>query len=171
VAELEARGSEVQGERDTDPVVLAKEIARVERFTEQANSIYKEGVKAHTDYTDALKALAVEVGPFVQKNGTPSPFMEVVLEVAENPTELLYQLGKNPDLAEELADLSPIKQAKRLARIESELTDKSKPKPGNAPKPIEALKPKSSSDKDPSKMTDAEFAKWRREQIKSRGLT
>ena len=170
VAELEARSSqEVQQDQD-DPRVLAKEIARVQRFSEQAESIVTAGSKAHTDYMTALKELAREVGDFVKPNGAPSPFMEVVLEVVENPPELLYHLGKNPDLAEELADLSPLKLAKKLDRIERELADKSKPKPGIAPKPIDPVKAHGSGSKDPKDMTDREFSEWRRSQIKTRGI-
>jgi len=151
---------------ETDPRILAKQIARAELFTEKANALVAEGTKKHADYTTALRELAGEVGDFVKRDGTPSPFMEVVLEVAEKPTELLYHLGKNPELASELADLSPAKLAKRLDRIELDLTT---PKQSKAPTPLTPVNPRGSSSKDPSNMTDREFANWRREQIKSRG--
>jgi hypothetical protein len=170
VAQLEAQsGQEVQPDQ-SDPRVLAKEIARIERFNEQANSIVSEGAKTHPDYMDALKELAREVGDFVQPNGTPSKFMEVMLEVVDKPSAVLYHLGKNPDLAEELADLSPFKLATRLNRLESELTEKSKPKPSLAPKPLDPVKVRGSGQKDPKDMTDREFAEWRQSQIKQRGF-
>ena len=141
LAEVESKsGSEERPQEQTDPRVLAKEIARIERFTEQANSIVAQGNKSHPDYMTALQELSREVGDFVKPDGAPSAFMEVVLEVVDKPAALLYHLGKNPDLAEELSGLSPLKLAKQLDRIERELEDKSTQKPSKAPKPLEAVK-------------------------------
>ena len=170
VAELEAQsGTAERPLEQASPQALAREIARVDRYREQAEQIVNSGSKAYPDYMVALKELAREVGDFVKPNGAPSDFMDVVLEVVEKPAEVLYHLGKNPDLAEELANLSPLKLAKKLDRIERELTDKSKPKPSSAPKPLETVRSVSSGSKDPSKMTDREFADWRHSQIKARG--
>lgn len=151
LAELENKS--VKEEPDTqsaDPVVLAKQIAKVERFTEKANALVTEGTSKHSDYMGALKDLASEVGDFVKRDGLPSPFMEAVLEVAEKPTELLYHLGKNPDLAADLADLSPYQLAKRLDRIERGLNEKQTPKISNAPRPLEPVRPKSTASNLPS---------------------
>jgi len=152
---------------ETDPVVLAKQIAKVERFTEKANALVAEGTKKHSDYMGALKDLASEVGDFVRRDGLPSPFMEAVLEVAEKPTALLYHLGKNPDLAADLADLSPYQLAKRLDRIERELNDKQTPKISNAPRPLEPVKGRGSdSDLGPG-LSDSEWLKRREAQLKA----
>ena len=144
LAKLEASsGEQESAEKSVDPVALAREISRVERFTEQSNRIVSEGTKAHPDYMVALRDLVHEVGTLVQPNGMPSPFMEVVSEVSDKPELLLYHLGKNLDLAEELADLSPYKLAKRLARIERDLEDSAKPQSSKAPSPLEPINGKS----------------------------
>jgi len=39
----------------------------------------------------------------------------------------------------------------------------------SAPAPITPVQPKPTAENDPSKMTDAQFADWRRKQIKQRG--
>lgn len=169
VAELEAKsGLEDRPQEQSDPRVLAKEIARVERFSDQANSIVNEGTKAYPDYMVALKELAREVGDFVKPNGAPSSFMEVVLEVVDKPSAVLYHLGKNPDLAEELADLSPLKLAKRLDRIERELTDKSTPKPSSAPKPLDPVKPKASDSGLSSDLSTDEWMRRREKEIREK---
>jgi hypothetical protein len=152
----------------TDPVTLAKEISRIDRFTEKSNEIVGRGLSKHTDYLPVLRDLSSEVGDFVLPSGAPSRFMEVVLEVSEKPHELLYYLGKNPEIASDLADLTPAKLATRLDRIEREMAETSKPKTSSAPKPIEPVKPAGTPMKDPSKMTDREFAAWRRAQIAQR---
>lgn len=167
--ELQASSNlESEPRQADDPRVLAREIASIERFTERANSIVSEGTKTHTDYMQALQELSREVGDFVKPNGAPSAFMEVVLEVVDKPSDVLYHLGKNPDLAEELAELSPLKLAKRLDRIERELADKSKPKPSSAPKPLEPVKPKASDGGLSSSLPIDEWMKRREQEIKAK---
>jgi hypothetical protein len=154
-----------------DPHVLAREIARRERFDEEANRLVSEGSKKHSDFMPALKALADEVGPFVV-NGLPSPFMEAVREVAEKPVDLLYHLGKNPELAEELSELSPLKLAKRLDRIERELADAGKTKTSSAPRPLETVRAKAAESALPrdDDSTDAWIAKERK-RMEAKGIT
>jgi hypothetical protein len=171
LAELEAKSGsseETQDRSNADPVALAKEISRVERFNETANKLVAEGTKKHTDYRGALETLAAEVGPFVTQKGLPSLFMEAVLEVSDKPAELLYHLGKNPELAEELADLSPMKLAKRLDRIEREMSESSKPKASSAPKPLQEVRGAASGSRALADLEDKDFVKRRREQIANR---
>ena len=169
LTELEAKSKlEDPPQEQKDPKVLAREIARVERFAERAESIVSEGTKAHPDYMVALKELSREVGDFVKPNGAPSDFMEVLLEVVDKPSAVLYHLGKNPDLAEELADLSPLKLAKRLDRIERELADKSTPKPGSAPKPIPPVKSQASDTGLHSALSTEEWMKRREKEIREK---
>jgi hypothetical protein len=169
LAALEAKDGPKEETQTVDPYVLAKDLARADRFAEMSNQLVDAGTKKHSDYMHVLKDLSTEVGEFVKRDGKPSPFMEVVIEVAETPqrrAELLYHLGKNPDIAADLADLNPIQLAKRLDRLERELTDSSKPKTSNAPKPLEPVKGKASdSDLGPG-LSDAEWMKRREAQIK-----
>lgn len=171
LAELEAKGN---GEaptaaKETDVERLVEERATAKAFAETANRIVETGTKQNSDFVDALKDLASEVGEFVQRNGKPSPFMEVVLEVSDEPTKLLYHLGKNPDIAAELADLSPIKLAKRLDRIERELGESSKPKTSNAPKPLEPVRAKAAPNSGLDEgLSDAEWIKRREAEIRAR---
>ena len=169
VASLKAQsGQQDQPREQDDPKVLAREIARIERFNDQANAIVSEGTKANPDYMLAMRELAREVGDFVKPNGAPSQFMEVVLEVVDKPAAVMYHLGKNPDLAEELADLSPLKLAKRLDRIERELNDKSNPKPGSAPKPLEPIKPEASDSGLNPDLSTEEWMRRREKQLREK---
>lgn len=169
LAELEAQsGTNVRPPEQADPQVLAREIARVDRYREQAEQIVNSGSKAYPDYMVALRELAREVGDFVKPNGAPSDFMDVVLEVVDKPADLLYHLGKNPDLAEELTDLSPLKLAKRLDRIERELAAKSSTKPGSAPRPLEPVKPKATDSGLNSDLPVEEWMKRRERELKEK---
>lgn len=95
---------------------------------------------------------------------------ELIAESPDGPAIALH-LAKNLELASHLAELPPVQAAREIGRIEARLAKEAeKPKPlTNAPPPppsIEAVEP--AVEKDPSKMTDAEFAKWRRRQIAQR---
>lgn len=50
--------------------------------------------------------------------------------------EVAYHLGKNPLKAAAIAQMTPIKAARELARIETELASKPKATPSKAPEPI-----------------------------------
>lgn len=173
LTELEAKSGQTEPKQEdskADPVALAKEIARVERFAEEAEKLVADGSKKHKDFMPALKALADEVGPFVLPNGLPSPFMEAVREVADKPMELLYHLGKNPELAEELTGLSPLKLAKRLDRIEREMAEAGKTKTSSAPKPLAPVKGAAADSELGPGLSDAEWMRRREAQLKeSRG--
>jgi hypothetical protein len=100
--------------------------------------------------------------------------LEIITESDDGPA-LAYYLGKNLDVAARIAQLPPLAAARELGRIEVNLAferEKAKLKPvvSQAPPPtpkIEATEPAVS--KDPSQMTDREFAKWREKQIAQRG--
>lgn len=76
--------------------------------------------------------------------------------------DVAYYLGKNPLKAAQIAQMSPIKAARELTRIEGELASKPKPRPSNAPAPIAPISGSSGGSKSPAEMTDAEYAKWRK---------
>lgn len=76
--------------------------------------------------------------------------------------DLAYHLGKNPELAEDIAEMSPIKAARELARLETELAAKPKANPSKAPAPIKPIGASAATSKSPAEMSDAEYLKWRR---------
>lgn len=97
---------------------------------------------------------------------------EVIAESEDGPA-LAYYLGKNPQIADHIAQLSPYSAARELGRIEAKLAaerEKAKtatPVVSQAPEPppkIEATEP--AVTKDPEDMTDAEFSKWFRKRRK-----
>jgi hypothetical protein len=169
---LKAKSAGTQETAEPDEVeALAEHKSQVRDFARQAAQIVTDGKRAHTDFDEAIAELTREVGPLVLKNGLPSPFMSVVFKVADDvkaQRALMYHLGKNPDLAEELADLSREKLAVRLDRIQSDLAERSKPKPSNAPKALETVKGVASQAKPPEAMSDKEYDAWRASRKASR---
>ena len=118
-----------------DPVTLAREIAHVERITEKANGIAADGNKRFEGFGKAVQTVSAEVGALFDKRGKATPIGEAIL-AADDPAALIHHIGSNPDLAADLADLTPIQQARKLARIEIDMAKPRETKQSTAPKPI-----------------------------------
>jgi len=108
-----------------------------------------------------------------QRKWAASPAVAESIRSSESGPELAYHLAKNPDLALEISRLSPVMTGRRMALLESELKaakeaaavkreSKAPPPPPKIPSGESGL------EKDPSKMSDAEFNRWRRKQIAQR---
>lgn len=146
VAELERRQAKPQDDEpqpevdanviQTKALTLAQEIAQQQKFQENVASVLKAG-KALPKFDEACNVLNEEL-PFYER-GRPTPFLAAVLDF-DAPAQLLHHLGTNPDLAAELADLTPTRLVRRLDAIERELTEKAKPKTSSAPKPLDPVK-------------------------------
>jgi hypothetical protein len=96
------------------------------------------------------------------------PMQQAIMESDIGP-KLAYYLANNPEEAEKIAGMSPIGAIRTLGRIEERLaTAKPAVKTTDAPPPIKPIGASAAVSKDPSKMSDAEFAAWRKQQIKAR---
>ena len=107
-----------------------------------------------------------------QRNWAASPEMADELRLSEIGPEMTYHLAKNPELASELSTLSPRETVRRMTLLESNLkTEMSKKGKSvtEAPDPPPKIPAGDKGlEKDPSDMSDAEFAKWRGKQIANR---
>lgn len=97
-----------------------------------------------------------------------SEAMMAALVRSEKGPDVAYYLGKHRDVAAQLATLDPFSAAVRIGEIAATLSRPAPKKTTAAPEPINPVGARASTSKDPSQMTDAEFAAWRREQIKRR---
>lgn len=125
---------------------------RREKFDERAAAF----ATAHPDYSEV-----VEGAWFCSK-----PMAEAIEDSDEGPA-LAYYLAQNPDVAKQMSRLSPVQAGRELARLETQLvTERAKAadKPvSQAPPPppkIEGSDP-GNVERDPNKMTDAQYRKWR----------
>lgn len=146
-------------------VEKAREIARVTRVAEQSNTVYATGKKDYPDFDDALQTVIAEAGPLIDRSGLPTALGQVVLE-SDTPHAVLHYLGNNPDVAAELADLTPTQMARRMARIEADLT--AKPKTSAAPTPLKPVKPAAVTNDLSSDLPVDEWMKRREKEIKAR---
>jgi hypothetical protein len=103
-----------------------------------------------------------------------SDVMADIIKDSEKGPELAYYLGDNPDESRSIAQMSERQAALALGRIEAKLGKP--PAPAPAPKPVSKAPPpppkidatEPAVDKDPTQMSDTEFAKWRKRQIAQR---
>lgn len=94
---------------------------------------------------------------------SPTPTMlEVILDSDHGP-DIAYHLGKNLSEAHRIASLTPARQAAELGKLEA-LVTAPKPARKQPPAPINPVGGQSGSgQKDPNKMSMAEYVKWRDE--------
>jgi hypothetical protein len=134
----------------------AEQLRATERFNETCNDIYDKGSKAFPkDFTAAVGTLNTALG------GITPELIDAATE-AGDAHKVLYHLGKNPELAIELAGMTPTRMAVRMAKIASDLNKPAAPKPvSKAPAPVAPIGGGSSgAETDPEKMSIDQWMKW-----------
>lgn len=139
-----------------------EENARSEREFRKRMS---EGKKAFSDW-DSVVTEDVEI----------TTHMARAIREEDNPAAVIYYLGENPDEADEIAELPPLKQALRIAKIAAKLdTGKSKDtreakRTSSAPDPIRPVRSNKAGvvEKDYDKMTPAEFMRVRNAELRGK---
>lgn len=139
----------------------AQALLQAKEVSDRANKAWQAGVKAfgEAEFKEAAKAVMDEVSMF-DKSGMPTAFGEAVMD-SDHPEKLIKHLADHPDLIDELADLSPVRLAKRIERIERDMA--APPKQSSAPKPLQPVKPSAASAMPDPANTEAWIA-WRRKQ-------
>jgi hypothetical protein len=150
--------------RDVDVQTLAQqEAARIvaeQRFNESCNKVYAEGAKEFKeDFDAALRNL--------QMVGVNREFLELA-STSDAGHKVLHHLGSDLDEAARILSLPPVQMARELTKLEIKLSQSAVKPVSNAPAPITPIAGVKGGTKDPSEMTDAEFAKWRKAQIAQR---
>ena len=135
-----------------------------EEFETELVEISERGKDKYEDYTERVfdKDLVLTQG-----------MVETIIhsDIAE---EILYYLGKNPDISAAIGEMTALKAAKEIGRIEARLVEGEKkpeekkaepPTPAKkltqTPEPIEPVRSTGATEKDPSQMTPKEYRAWR----------
>lgn len=111
-------------------------------------------------------------GGLTDAHGRAKPATEAIFE-AEQPHSLIEYLADpdNAAEAEALGRMSAVQAGRAIAKLEAKLSvqqAEAKPQRSQAPAPLESDRGRGTADPDPSRMTDAQFAEWRRKQIAAR---
>ena len=127
----------------------AKEKATFQDRTEKARTKY-------ADFDDVV--FGGEAVPVTQ------PMMDAIFDSEHGP-DIAYHLGKHPDDAKRIAGLSPVAAIREIGKIEARFLQGAMPpeqkRTSKAPEPITPVGGAGASDKDPAKMTMAEYERWR----------
>ena len=136
----------------------AEERSKAERTAaERQASLRKAAEEAASKYPDFEDALEANDVPITQA-------MADAIDESDRKVDLLWWLAKNPDEAKRIAGLSPVSQARHLARIEYEKLAAAQPQKtvSDAPEPPRTVKGKGQPAPNPEKMTMEEYVRWRR---------
>ena len=154
--------------------LVAEELNKAKQTTqiEQRTQTFREREKAF-----AAKAPEYQAKVYGGDTVPISDAMAALITESEIGPEVAFYLANNLDTARQLYELPPIQAAREIGKLEAKLSAKPVaatvtpivPKVSQAPPPpakIEAEEPE--VERDPEKMSDAQFAKWRRRQIAQR---
>ena len=157
----EARTEAAEAARQEALRLRETEVAslRREKFEERVSTF----ATAHPDYSAV-----------VEGDWACSKQMAEAIEDSDEGPALAYYLAQNPDVARQMSRLSAVQAGRELARLEDRLVSERKKaaeKPvtqAPAPPPkIDGSDP-GNVESDPSKMTDAQFSKWFRKNVRKR---
>jgi hypothetical protein len=124
---------------------------RVRSFQQRAQSVRE----SHPDFDDVVSNPALPI----------SQAMADAAYSSEKGPEILYHLGTNPQLAEQLYRMSPVEAAMAIGRLEATLSRPARNKT-NAPDPIEPVSGGSGTPTvDPDRMTPEQWLAWRNKQL------
>lgn len=126
--------------------------------TERLREQYDERVeKARERYADFV---AVVENPLLTINEAMAEF----IMDSEHGPDVGYYLGKNPDKAAQIAQLSPVRAARELSRIEAEIASKPKASPSKAPDPITPVGVRGRAASSPLPSDDDDIETWMRKE-------
>jgi hypothetical protein len=149
--------------------------AEAKAVMEQERKAIEQQTRTQT-FKQREAEFAASVEDYADKVYDPSlPLSATVVElIAESDIgpKVAYHLAEHPDIARSLYGMTPTQAAREFGKLEARLTAPAVPRKAvsTAPPPppkIQATEAEP-AEKDPSKMTDAEFAKWRARQIAQR---
>ncbi len=154
VVEAERKASrEAQQGQDRKRV----ESAGTQKIAEAWAESEKTFQAAHKDYADV-------VGEFMDDDGGMQSFSrEARLAIAELGPAVLYHLATNAEVADRIADLSPMRQVAELGKLESTVSQPAK-RTTNAPPPASTVKGGKTVTQDLAKMSQAEYEAYRKSQ-------
>jgi hypothetical protein len=134
----------------------AKRLIQQEKFDEACNSVFDAGKKEFSaDWDSSLRT-------FKMLGGAPAEFLEAVTAM-DNGHKVLHALGQDPEAAERVLSLPPLRMALELARLEAKVAQATPPKQvSKAPAPITPVGGKSAPVEPAEFASTAEYIAWKK---------
>lgn len=123
-------------------------------FDAACNKVFEAGKSEFSDFDSSLKT-------FAMLGGAPPEFLEAVTSLDQGH-KVIHHLGANPEAAERLLSLPPLKMALELARLEATLGTAKPVSVSRAPAPITPIGSKSSPVEPDEFKSTADYIAWRR---------
>lgn len=160
IARLQAGEQIEQPQVDVDTLAQQKaaQLLAEQSFTQACNKVYEQGKSEFQNFDQALSNLHMV--------GINRAFLELTA-ASDAGHKLIHHLGSDLDEASRIASLPPLQMARELTKLELELSKPAAKPVSKAPAPISPVAGAGKPTKDPTEMTDAEFAEWRRSYKKS----
>lgn len=150
--EIEAVGSEVEeAQRKLEQIDATEKRLVQENFAAQV-------ADARTRYADYDDVVFKNTDVHISKD------VADIVTQSDMGADVAYYLASNKALAAEISAMTPIEAARAIGRIEAKIAAPRPRSTSTAPDPITPVKGKAAATKDPSKMSMAEYKKWRASQ-------
>ena len=115
------------------------------------------------DYDDKQGVFNELAADLIRQRGAENPTLssmsQVILDSDMSPA-LVYHLGSNPDMAEEIADMTPIRAAKELWKLEMSLGKSEPLEEKRMPAPAKSLNGTGRANKSIDNMSAGDLMKW-----------
>jgi hypothetical protein len=149
-------------EYDDQLVVKVQTASVQDRIEEAERSVQRATAQQFEHAENEARAKWADYDVVTRNQALPftESFLSVVTE-SEQAADILYHLGKNPNEAWRLVNLSERNLARELGKLEAKLSAP-KPTPKLAPDPVKPVTGiNAGGSKDPAKMSMAEYIAWR----------
>lgn len=137
--------------------------AQTEQARKQFEALEHDFRAEHADYDERASAFSETVADLRQRFGQ-SPTMSALGELiatSEVAPALVYELGGNLDLAEDLVSMSPVQAARELLKLEISLSKSPETKEeAPLPEPITPVKARGNASKNLNNMSAEELVRW-----------
>ena len=130
---------------------------KAEQAERLAESFQEKAEKAAERYPDFN---AVVANPMLPINDAMAEF----IADSDAGPDVAYYLGKNPAKAAQIAEMTPVKAARELTRIEAEILAKPKAQPSKAPEPITPVGSRGKSSTSTLPSDDDDIDTWMRKE-------
>jgi hypothetical protein len=131
--------------------------SRAEQAEKADEAYHERAEQARERYVDFV---AVVENPLLPISESMAEF----IKDSDIGPDVAYYLGKNPAKAQQIAQLSPVRAARELSRIEAEIASKPKANPSKAPEPITPVGTRGKAASSPLPSDDDDTETWMRKE-------